>query len=146
MAGKRKNPWLDPNKEGRTKGRRAKRYCARCGNTVRQSRILKAYNLCEFCVQAMIQKKEKNWVCLGCGRFAPEEVRVGKGYCRQCLCPACGQPDPPAMRKFGLCLDCAEKAGVFCLRCGREAPAQVRKNKGYCERCVKPVHRMDKQK
>jgi hypothetical protein len=144
MAGRRKNPWLDPNKEGKSKGRRGKRYCARCGNTVRQSRILKVHNLCEYCVQEMIIKKEQNWVCRGCGRFAPEEVKAGKGYCRQCLCPACGQPDPTTVPKFGLCRKCAKVAGVFCLRCGKEAPAQVIKNKGYCDRCAQRKPNKDK--
>ncbi|HHT06159.1 MAG TPA: hypothetical protein GXZ97_07830 [Hydrogenispora sp.] len=144
MARKRKSPWLDPNKEGRSKGRRGKRYCARCGNTVQQSRILKAHNLCEFCVQEMIRKKERNWVCLGCGRFAPAEVKAGKGYCRNCLCPACGRPDPASIPKFGLCRVCAETAGVFCLRCGKEAPAQVRKNRGFCDLCVQHSPATDK--
>ncbi|HBG16408.1 MAG TPA: hypothetical protein DDW93_06465 [Firmicutes bacterium] len=137
MPGRIKNPWLDPNKEGKGRGRRAKRYCVRCGNTVRQSRILKAYNLCEYCVQEMKKKKEKNWVCLGCGRLAPEEVKVGGGYCRKCLCPACGKPDPAYVKIAGLCRECAKTAGVFCIRCGKEAPAQVRKNKGFCDLCSK---------
>ena len=137
MAGRIKNPWLDPNKEGRGQGRRSKRYCVRCGNTVRQSRILKAYNLCEFCVQEMKKKKEKGWVCIGCGRLAPDEVKKGKGYCRQCLCPACGKPDPFYVKIAGLCRECAKIAGVFCIKCGKEAPAQVQKNKGFCDLCIK---------
>ncbi len=137
MAGKTKNPWLDPNREGKGRGRRSKRYCARCGNTVQQSRILKQYNLCEFCVNDLKKKKNKNWVCIGCGRFAPEEVRMGGGYCRNCLCPACGSPDPEYVKTAGLCRKCAKIAGVFCLKCGKEAPAQVEKNKGFCDACAK---------
>ncbi len=136
MPGKTKNPWLDPNKEGKGRGRRAKRYCARCGNTVQQSRILKAYNLCEFCVEELKRKKDKNWVCLGCGQWAPQEVRAGGGYCRKCLCPACGKPDPQYVETAGLCRNCAQTIGDFCRKCGKEAPGQVRKYKGFCAACA----------
>lgn len=131
-----KRPWLDPNKEGKSRGRLGKRYCARCGNTVQTARILKAYNLCEFCVKDLEKKKDGVWTCKSCGRLAPAEVRAYNGYCLACVCRICRQPDREYVSKTGLCRRCATQIGDFCLACGKEAPAQTRKNKGLCDQCL----------
>lgn len=137
MPGKRpKDVWADPNREGRGNNRQAKRYCAKCGNTLQQARILKAYNLCEFCVKAAEKKRDGVSSCRGCGKFAPEELREHHGYCKECICSACGRPDPVNVRKAGLCRNCNSTLAVFCRECGKEAAAQVRKNKGLCDKCV----------
>lgn len=138
MPGTRiKRPWLDPNREGKGGGRRAQRYCARCGNSVRKVRILKSHNLCEYCYRELVERKDGVWTCKACGKFAPEEIRKYKGYCSECLCRVCGRPDPDYVRKTDLCRRCAENVGEFCLNCGKEAPAQVRKNRGYCDLCFR---------
>ncbi|HOQ24832.1 MAG TPA: hypothetical protein PLI94_07855 [Bacillota bacterium] len=130
------SPWLDPNKEGRRSGRQSRRYCSRCGNTVKQFRILRGLNLCEPCVRELEHKRDGQMACKGCGRLAPKEVKEHGGYCLECICPACGRPDPSHIRKTGLCLMCAEGLGEFCRRCGKEAAAQVRKNRGLCNVCA----------
>jgi len=132
-----KRIWADPNREGQSKGRPSKRYCARCGNTVRQARILKTLNLCEFCVRELAAKRDGVWSCRGCGKVAPEEIRAHNGYCSQCICSACGRPDPEEVRKTGLCRQCRQTIGDFCRICGKEATAQVRRNKGICDECQK---------
>ncbi|HBE80026.1 MAG TPA: hypothetical protein DDW65_19935, partial [Firmicutes bacterium] len=56
------------------------------------------------------------------------------------VCSACGKPDPSYVRKTGLCYQCAQSLGDFCRSCGKEAAAQVRKNKGFCDACVASGH------
>ncbi|MCL4516023.1 MAG: hypothetical protein M1379_10635 [Firmicutes bacterium] len=130
--------WLDPNREGRG-GRRSGRYCARCGTTVQSARILKGLNLCEFCVRELEKARDGRWSCLGCGKIAPDQLRKYGGYCKDCVCPACGRPDPEAVHKYGMCRQCMTQVGEFCRRCGKEAAAQVRKNRGLCDACAKEV-------
>lgn len=135
MPGKTKHLWADPNREGKKSGRAANRYCARCGNTVQKFRIFKSLNLCEPCVKELAAKRDGKFSCRGCGKLAPEEVRAHNGYCLECICPACGRPDPIHLRKNGLCAKCSSVLGDFCRNCGKEASAQVRKNKGLCDAC-----------
>lgn len=137
MAEKKRRIWSDPNKEGKEGGRRAQRFCSRCGNTVQSFRILKSVNLCEPCVKELESKRDGINSCRGCGKVSPKEVRENGGYCAQCLCPACGRPDPVQVRKNGLCAVCSATVGDFCLKCGKEASAQVKKNKGLCDVCAK---------
>jgi hypothetical protein len=133
-----KRVWADPNKEGKSKGRPGQRYCSKCGNTVQRARILKSLNLCEFCIKEYETKRDGVHSCRGCGRVvSPEELREHKGYCAQCVCPACGSPDPQNIKKTGLCYQCSRVIGDFCRICGKEAAAQVRKNHGLCDACVK---------
>lgn len=139
MAGRMKRIWADPNREGRKTGRASARYCSRCGNSVRKFRILKSLNLCELCVKELEAKRDGKTSCRGCGKVAPEEIREHNGYCSQCVCPACGRPDPVSVRKIGMCSKCASIAGDFCRNCGKEAAAQVRKNKGLCNDCQKKL-------
>lgn len=137
MQVKKRKIWADPNREGREKGRLSRRFCSKCGNTVQQARILKSLNLCEFCVKEMEQKRDGVWSCRGCGKVAPVEIREHKGYCLECICRACGRPDPQFVRRAGLCAECAAAIGDFCRKCGKEAAAQVRKNRGLCDECFK---------
>lgn len=137
MAGRGKKIWSDPNIEGKEGGRRAQRYCSRCGNTVEKFRILKSLNLCELCVKELQKKRDGRYSCRGCGKLAPEEIKEHNGYCRECICPACGRPDPVNVRKSGLCSKCSSTLGDFCRKCGKEASAQVKKNKGLCDACMK---------
>jgi hypothetical protein len=132
-----KKSWLDPNREGRKGGRQAKRYCGRCGNSVQKFRILRNYNLCELCIKELENKRDGHWTCKFCGKLAPNEVKQHNGYCAECVCPACGRPDPLSVRKTGLCRECAIGIGDFCRICGKEAAAQVRKNHGICNQCAK---------
>jgi hypothetical protein len=133
-----KRVWADPNKEGKSKGRSGQRYCSKCGNTVQRARILKSLNLCEFCIKEYEMKRDGVHSCRGCGRVVgPEELREHKGYCAQCVCPACGSPDPQNIKKTGLCYQCSQVIGDFCRICGKEAAAQVRKNRGLCDACMK---------
>lgn len=135
MAGGRiKRPWLDPNREGKS-ARYRSRFCARCGNSARKVRILKAYNLCEFCYQELVTKKDGIWTCRSCGRLAPAEVKKNKGYCDRCVCRVCGQPDPEYVKKTRICRACAAEIGGFCRKCGKEASAQVRGEDGLCDSC-----------
>lgn len=136
MPGK-KQPriWADPNREGRSKTK-GNRFCSRCGNTVQQARILKSTNLCEFCINELTGKRDGIFSCRGCGKVAPLELKEHQGYCSACLCSACGRPDPQYVRKTGMCFTCAAQIGDFCRRCGKEASAQVAKNKGYCDECA----------
>lgn len=127
--------WADPNREGRLKDKQ-NRSCSRCGNTVQRARILKSANLCEFCVKELSAKRDGITSCRGCGKVAPLEVKEHQGYCNACICPACGRPDPEYLPKAGLCRHCATQMGDFCRRCGKEAPAQVHKNKGFCDECA----------
>lgn len=136
MPGKIKKVWADPNKEGRSHGRKAGRFCAKCGNSIQTARILKAHNLCEFCVKQMVEKRDGVWACRSCGKIAPDEVRENRGYCKQCVCSACGRHDS-FVKKTGLCQHCSQIIGDFCRVCGKEAAAQVRKNKGRCDVCAK---------
>jgi hypothetical protein len=132
-----KKLWADPNREGQSQERHGKRYCARCGNTVQQARILKSLNLCDFCVKEFEAKRDGIHSCRGCGQVVnPEELRANKGYCKLCVCPACGRPDPQQVRKTGLCFQCSQTIGDFCRICGKEAAAQVRKNRGLCDSCA----------
>jgi hypothetical protein len=132
-----KKVWADPNREGKNQNRQGQRFCARCGNTVQQARILKSRNLCEFCVKELETRRDGIHSCRGCGQLvAPEELRQNKGYCGQCVCPACGRPDPQQVRKTGLCYHCSQTIGDFCRVCGKEAAAQVRKNHGLCDNCA----------
>jgi hypothetical protein len=135
-GGKSKNIWADPNREGQGKDRQSKRFCAKCGNTVQQARILKSLNLCEFCVKELEERRDGRWSCRGCGKVAPEEISKHNGYCTQCVCPACGRPDPQSIRLTGICAACTATVGDFCRKCGKEAAAQVRKNKGLCDACL----------
>ena len=131
----------DPNREGKSRGRQGMRYCSRCGNTVQQSRIMKNLNLCEFCVKEFEKKRDGIHSCRGCGKvMVREELRERKGYCAQCVCPACGAPDPVQVQKTGLCSKCSRTIGDFCRVCGKEAAAQVRKNHGLCDSCQKTRH------
>lgn len=127
--------WLDPNREGRSVGRLSKRFCKRCGTSVKSARILSGLNLCEFCVKELTVARDGRLSCKGCGKIAPEQLQKNKGYCDDCICPACGRADPEGVRRFGVCARCAEDVGEFCRRCGKEAPAQVRKHGGLCDVC-----------
>lgn len=130
-----KKVWADPNREGRGKERQSRRFCSRCGNTVQQVRIYKSLNLCEFCMKEMATKRDGINSCRACGRVVPEEIREHNGYCKLCICQACGKPDPIYVAKTGLCLKCATTMGDFCRKCGKEAAAQVKKNRGLCDQC-----------
>jgi hypothetical protein len=146
-----KRMWADPSKEGKNRGRSGQRYCSKCGNTVQQARILKSLNLCEFCVKEYETKRDGVHSCRGCGRLVnPEELREHKGYCSQCVCPACGAPDPQNIKKTGLCYQCSRAIGDFCRVCGKEAAAQVRKNRGLCDACAQkrsiPVRKIGSRK
>lgn len=136
---KKKRVWADPNLEGRGKERQSRRFCSRCGNTVQQVRIYKSLNLCEFCMKELALKRDGVYSCRICGRIAPEELKKHQGYCLQCVCPACGKPDPESLRKNGLCYQCSQAMGDFCRSCGKEAAAQVRKNRGLCDQCFNRV-------
>lgn len=142
MPARTKRLWSDPNREGRERGRRSARYCARCGNTVQQFRILKSLNLCEPCVKELAAKRDGVNSCRGCGKLAPQEIREHGGYCNQCICIACGRPDPVNVRKTGMCAKCSSALGDFCRICGKEASAQVRKNKGVCDACKTGLSRL----
>lgn len=131
-----KTAWLDPNKEGRKTGHAANRFCGRCGNTVQKFRILRNYNLCEPCVKELESKRDGKWTCKSCGILAPNELKAHNGYCAKCVCTACGRPDPENVRKTGMCRECASALGDFCRKCGKEAAAQVRKNRGLCNSCA----------
>lgn len=132
---KKQRIWADPNREGRSKERQSRRFCSRCGNTVQQVRIYKSLNLCEFCLKELAAKRDGVYSCRICGRIVPEELKKHQGYCSQCVCRACGKPDPDHIRKTGLCFQCAQAMGDFCRSCGKEATAQVRKNQGLCDQC-----------
>ncbi len=132
---KSKRIWADPNREGRGSERQSRRFCARCGNTVQQVRIYKSLNLCELCMNELSDKRDGVYSCRSCGKVSPEEVKEHRGYCRQCTCIACGQPDPEFVAKTGICRKCAAACGDFCRNCGKEAAAQVRKNRGLCDQC-----------
>lgn len=131
-----KSPWLDPNKEGRAGGRQSHRYCGRCGNSVRKFRILRGLNLCELCVRELEKRRDGVSSCRACGKMAPQEVREHGGYCNECVCPACGRPDPESIRRTGLCKVCSKGIVGICRECGKEAEAQVRKNRGLCNQCA----------
>jgi hypothetical protein len=134
-----KNPgklWADPNREGQSKGKEGEWTCSKCGNSVRKVRILKSLSLCEYCLNELKDKRDGITSCRGCGRIAPLELKEHNGYCSRCVCSACGKPDPGYVRKTGLCFQCAVSLGDFCRSCGKEAAAQVRKNKGFCDECV----------
>lgn len=131
-----KKEWADPNREGQAKGKEAERFCSKCGNTVQKTRILKSLNLCEYCVNELREKRDGITSCRGCGKIEPLVLKEHNGYCTQCICSACGKPDPQYVRKTGLCFQCAINLGDFCRSCGKEAAAQVRKNKGFCDECV----------
>ena len=131
-----KNEWADPNREGQAKGKEAERFCSKCGNTVQKTRILKSLNLCEYCINELRERRDGITSCRGCGKIEPTELKEHNGYCTQCICSACGKPDPQYVRKTGLCFQCAVTLGDFCRSCGKEAAAQVRKNKGFCDACV----------
>jgi hypothetical protein len=132
--------WADPNREGQSKGNEAERLCSKCGNSVRKVRIFKSLNLCEYCLNELREKRDGITSCRGCGKIEPLELKEHNGYCSQCICSACGKPDPSYVRKTGLCYQCAQSLGDFCRSCGKEAAAQVRKNKGFCDACVASGH------
>ncbi|HEX3043529.1 MAG TPA: hypothetical protein VHY08_02140 [Bacillota bacterium] len=143
---KTKHLWADPNREGQSKDKQG-RFCSKCGNPVTKFRILKSVNLCEFCVNEIQRKRDGITSCRSCGKIAPEEIREHNGFCKLCVCPACGKPDPDYVRKTGLCFHCAQTFKEFCRGCGKEAPAQIRQNKGWCDECAKtrPVQKKDKK-
>ncbi|MBM7555378.1 hypothetical protein [Halanaerobacter jeridensis] len=130
---RRGSKWLDPNK---VDGRHEDRYCHRCGKTATQVRILKHENLCEDCVEELRQKKEGDYACKGCGKVAPQQVKENDGYCKDCICKICGEPDPKFVHKHGFCEDCFELMGTNCRKCGKEARAQVQLNDGLCDDCA----------
>ncbi|WP_027338731.1 hypothetical protein [Halonatronum saccharophilum] len=125
--------WLDPNK---VSGRKAERYCQRCGTLATEVRILKHENLCENCVEELKKKKDGVYSCKGCGKVAPKQVQENKGYCKGCTCKACGRPDPKFVKKHSFCESCFELIGTDCRRCGKEAQAQVKRNDGLCDECA----------
>ncbi len=135
-ARERRKLWADPNREGRSKGNDSERTCSKCGNSVRKVRIYKSLNLCEYCLNEIREKRDGSTSCRGCGRIEPLELKEHNGYCSKCICSACGKPDPGYVHKTGLCFQCAAGIGDFCRSCGKEAAAQVRKNKGFCDECV----------
>ena len=134
-----RNLWADPNREGRSKGKESERICLKCGNSVRKVRIYKLLNLCEYCFNEIKEKRDGITSCRGCGRIEPLELKDHNGYCSQCICSACGKPDPGYVHKTGLCFQCAVSLGDFCRNYGKEAAAQVRKNKGFCDECAVDV-------
>jgi|GEM_PF-444626 len=137
MVRKQPSKWLSPDKEGRSRGRLAKRFCQRCGTTIQHAPILKSLNLCRFCVEELRKARDGVWSCRGCGELVPNQLKANNGYCTACLCPACGRPAPAEVRQKGMCSKCLKASGIFCVQCGIEAPAQVKKNKGLCDRCAK---------
>ncbi|HAW69769.1 MAG TPA: hypothetical protein DCY85_12325 [Firmicutes bacterium] len=136
MVKKKPSKWFSPDKEGRSRGRLSKRFCQRCGTTIQHAPILKSLNLCSFCVEELRKARDGVWSCKGCGALVPDQLRANNGYCSACLCPACGRPAPAEVRQKGMCSRCLKASGVFCVRCGTEASAQVKKNKGICDRCA----------
>ncbi len=130
---RRGGKWLDPNN---VSGRRAERYCKRCGTEATQVRILKHENLCENCVKELAQKKGGHYACKGCGKVAPKQVQENNGYCKDCICRICGHPDPEFVQKHGFCEKCFDLMGTNCRKCGKEAEAQVRRNNGLCDKCA----------
>ena len=135
-SGSPKKPWADPNREGQGKGRQAERFCSRCGNTVKKTRILKTFNLCEYCVKEYQTKRDGVVSCRGCGKVAPTELKEHGGFCNSCICPACGKADPAQVRKSGFCTQCTTAVGDLCRSCGKEAKAQVNRNRGLCDQCA----------
>lgn len=136
MAPRSKRKWFDRNLDLHNSSAR-KRACRICGNTIRQARILKQANICEYCARALSARREGKYACKGCGKIAPKQVSRLGGYCEECVCPACGKPDPEVVRRSGICRRCAAKIGGICQLCGREAPAQVRRNSGLCDECAR---------
>lgn len=135
VAPRSKRRWLDRNLDlGNPRAR--KRYCRICGNTIKQARILKRVNICEYCAQSLSERPEGKLACKGCGKIAPEQLARYGGYCKECICPACGKPDPEAVRRLGMCRQCISSLGIVCSRCGKEAPAQVSRNAGVCDACA----------
>lgn len=129
--------WIDPNKV-RAGDRKAKRYCRICGNPASKFRILAGLNLCEFCVADLEKRRDGVWSCKACGKVAPDQLKEHNGYCEDCVCPGCGRPDPENVRKYGMCRTCYETVGaIYCVRCGKEAPSQVKKNRGFCDACAR---------
>lgn len=80
--------------------------------------------------------KEGRYACKACGKVAPNQLEKFGGYCKDCVCPACGRPDPDSVRRAGLCLECLGKVGCVCRRCGKDAPTQVKRNRGLCDSCA----------
>lgn len=130
---RRGSKWLDPNK---VSGRKAERYCRRCGTKATQVRILKHENLCENCIKELEKKKDGKYSCKACGKVAPNQVKENNGYCKSCVCKICGRPDPEFVKKHGFCRECFELIGTNCRKCGKEAAAQVRRNNGLCDKCA----------
>ena len=102
MAGKRKSPWLDPNKEGRAK---------EAGETVLC--LLRKYRAAGPILRRITyglerDDPEKERTGLSCCGRLPPEVKVGKGYRNSCWLVV---GDPASVPKFGLCRVCAENTG-----------------------------------
>ena len=125
--------WIDPNK---ATGRQRERYCKICGKTAAQVRILKNENICEECVEKASKRKGGNLACKVCGKVAPQQIQANNGFCKNCLCDACGEPDGHYPNKIGFCRKCAKMIGI-CIECGKEATAQVESNDGYCDECAR---------
>lgn len=131
-----KNKWLTPRSDGRSTARLARRYCCVCGTQATSTRILKAANLCEQCASKFRIARDGRWACKGCGKIAPAQLERNKGFCDDCVCPACGSPDPRSVRATGLCSRCLQSTTAICTRCGREAASQVKRNNGLCDACA----------
>lgn len=129
---RRGSKWIDPNK---VSGKKKYRYCKICGSTAQQVRIMKHENICEKCAARAAQTKSGQLACKACGKVVPNQVQKYNGYCKECVCKICGQPDPEYTKKHGFCRQCLAKMGTNCRICGKEAVAQVRKNNGLCDQC-----------
>lgn len=136
MTSRSKRRWLDRNLDFHSRRART-RTCRICGNTIKQARILKQANICEFCARSLSSRPEGKLACKGCGKIAPEQVSRFGGFCKECVCPACGRPDPLGVRRLGMCRECASGIGGICSQCGKDAPAQVRRNAGVCDECAR---------
>ena len=136
MASRSKRKWLDRNLDLYKRSARTRK-CRICSNTVKQARILKQASICEFCARSLSSRREGKYACKGCGKIAPEQLSRHGGFCKECVCPACGRPDPQTVRRLGMCRQCASAVGGLCSRCGKEATAQVRRNAGVCDECAK---------
>lgn len=136
MKTRSQRKWLTPQREGQTFGRKSKRYCRRCGVSVRHVPILSVLNLCERCANELKRTRDGRWSCKGCGRIVPLQLESRGGYCKDCVCTVCGKPDPVSVHETGLCKSCLGSVGLFCKACGKEAPTQVKRNKGFCDLCL----------
>jgi hypothetical protein len=97
---------------------------------------MKHENICEFCAKELRKKKAGHLACKVCGKVVPKQVKENNGYCSECVCRVCGKPDPKYTRVHGFCRKCLMEMGTICIKCGKEAQAQVKKNKGFCDECA----------